>query len=204
MKHARFVWKKGLQKRLQKKVIHQSQTKVYFHVRRPLGQQPRVRTFQTRNSCSVNSWSTDRNSCRKSGLGSKSLQQELNALLKIAKVAPKSWSKHWNKCWNKCWKIMLKQMLVIWHALGEGPANFGYMPRRRKDPHSPQAGFVICFPLGVVNKWKGYEQLSILILIRGKKISSVFFKNALIFKNIECYFPSFFRTGIALSAFGRK
>ena len=51
------------------------------------GDTPRVRVFRTRNTDSSNSWSTDRNLCRKSGLGSKSVHEKLIGLLKKIKAS---------------------------------------------------------------------------------------------------------------------
>ena len=85
----------------------------------PWGAPPIIKTFRTRNSCSSNSWSTVRNSCRKSELDSKSLQQKLNGLLNIVDSCCKNWSKHWKKWSNNC----SNTRLMIWHALGKGLAN---------------------------------------------------------------------------------
>ena len=70
-KYVIFVWKNGFQKLLQKKVPLQSQTAVYLQARRLPERQPRVRTVQTKNSCSSNSWSTVWDFCRKKWTGLK-------------------------------------------------------------------------------------------------------------------------------------
>ena len=82
----------------------------------PWGAPPIIKTFWERNSCSSNSWSTVRNSCRKSELDSKSLQQKLNGLLNIVDICCKNWNRYSNTCSNT--------RSMIWHALGKGLANF--------------------------------------------------------------------------------
>ena len=66
-----FVWKNGFQKLLQKKVPLQSQILFYLQARRLPERQPWVRTVQTKNSCSSNSWSTVSDFCRKKWTGLK-------------------------------------------------------------------------------------------------------------------------------------
>ena len=91
---------KGSSKNASNKVPRQTQINSYSQVRRLPEKQPRVRTVQTRNSCSSSSWSTVRDFCRKKWTG-----------LKIG-------VKNWLDCWivaNKtewiaetCWLLKTK------------------------------------------------------------------------------------------------
>ena len=72
----------------------QTQMNSYSNARRLLEKQPRVRTFQTRNSCSSNSWSTVRDSCKKKWIG--------------LKIGAENWLDCWIvvKKWMSCWKLL--------------------------------------------------------------------------------------------------
>ena len=120
------VWKHALQKRFKKGAPSRSnEDLLYSQARRLQETQPRMRTFQTRRSCLSNSWSTVRNSSRKKWTGFEIVAKKVNEQLKIVD----NYCKQLKHALKHMLKEMLKQILMIWLALGKGPAIFLYMLR---------------------------------------------------------------------------
>ena len=94
-----FCVKNGFQKLLQKKVPRQSQTSTYSQARRLPERQPRVRTVQTRNSCSSSSWSTVRDFCRKKWTG--------------LKIGVKKWLGSWIVAKNTEWIVDVWKLMQV-------------------------------------------------------------------------------------------